>query len=65
MSRHHEELYVRHIQDAIAKAIQWANRTTRSEFMANYPIRHYSATGNCGGSRGTIVGGISPIPSGA
>ena len=35
MSRHHDELYVRHIRDAIAKAIQWANRITQSEFMAD------------------------------
>jgi uncharacterized protein with HEPN domain len=35
MSRHHEELDVRPIQDAIATAIQWANRITRAEFMAD------------------------------
>jgi len=35
MSRHHEDLYVRHIQAAITKAIQWANRITRAEFMAD------------------------------
>ncbi len=35
MSRHHEELYVGHIQNPIANAINWASHVTQAEFMSD------------------------------
>ena len=54
MSRHHEELYVGHIQDAIAKAIDWASQVTQAEFMRDEfvqsaIIRHLEIAGEAAG----------------
>lgn len=35
MSRHHDELYLSHIQNAIANAINWTSQVTQAEFMGD------------------------------
>lgn len=54
MSHHPDELYVKHIQDAIGKAIDWAGRATeeafmRDEFTQSAIIRQLEIAGEAAG----------------
>ncbi len=48
MSRHHDELYLQHIQEAITKAMEWA-RVSRDTFM-NDDFRQSAVIRQLGGS---------------